>query len=86
MTPPLAMMMMIDQITWLAIGLVLLLLGGLLSAFFLYLRTAYKAGGWKRVRRDFFIAVIALAAFVVIRIIENLQIESLKKAVESWFK
>lgn len=77
---------MIDQIDWLAIGLVSLILGGLLLAFFLYLRTAYKKGGWKNVRRDFFIAVIVLAAWVVVRVIQNQQIASLKKAVEGWFK
>ena len=77
---------MIDRIDWLAIGLLFLILGGLLFALFLYLRTAYKQGGWKRVKRDFLIAVIALAAWVVERIIVNHQIDSLKKAVESWFK
>ncbi len=77
---------MIDQIDWLAIGLVSFILGGLLLAFFLYLRTAYKQGGWKNVRRDFLIAVIVLAAWVVVRVIQNQQIESLKKAVERWFK
>jgi uncharacterized membrane protein len=77
---------MIDQIDWLAIGLVSLILGGLLLALFLYLRTAYKQGGWKNVRRDFFIAVFVLAAWVVVRVIQNHQIESLKKAVERWFK
>src|SRR5467141_4165383 len=54
----------INRIDWLAIGLVSLILGGLLLAFFLYLRTAYKQGGWKNVRRDFLIAVIVLAAWV----------------------
>jgi ABC-type uncharacterized transport system permease subunit len=77
---------MIDRIDWLAIGLVFLILGGLLFALFLYLRTTYKQGGWKRVKRDLLIAVIALAAWVVERIIVNHQIDSLKKAVESWFK
>ena len=77
---------MIDQIDWLAIGLVSLILGGLLLALFLYLRTAYKQGGWKNVRRAFLIAVIVLAAWVVVRVIENQQIESLKKAVERLFK
>jgi hypothetical protein len=76
----------IDQIDWLAIGLVSLILGGLLLAFFLYLRTAYKQGGWKNVRRDFLIAVFVLAAWAVVRVIQNHQIESLKKAVERWFK
>jgi heme/copper-type cytochrome/quinol oxidase subunit 4 len=77
---------MIDRIDWLAIGLVSLILGGILLAFFLYLGTAYKHGGWKNVRRAFVIAVIVLAAWALVRVIENQQIESLKKAVERWFK
>ncbi len=75
-----------DRYTWLAVGLLLFILGGILLAFFLYLRTAYKQGGWKNVRRDFLIAVIVFAAWALIRVIENHQIESLKKAVDRWFK
>jgi DMSO reductase anchor subunit len=77
---------MMDRYTWLAVGLLLFILGGILLAFFLYLRTAYKQGGWKNVRRDFLIAVIALTAWALVRVIENRQIESFKKTVESWFK
>jgi hypothetical protein len=75
-----------DRYTWLAVGLLLFIFGGILLAFFLYLRTAYKQGGWKNVRRAFFIAVIVLAAWVLERVIQNHQIESLKKAVEHWFR
>ncbi len=75
-----------DRYTWLAVGLLLFIFGGILLAFFLYLRTAYKQGGWKNVRRDFLIAVIVLAAWALERVIENHQIQSLKKAVEHWFK
>jgi hypothetical protein len=75
-----------DRYTWLAVGLLLFIFGGILLALFLYLRTAYKQGGWKNVRRDFLIAVIVFAAWALERVIENHQIQSLKKAVESWFK
>ena len=75
-----------DRYTWLAVGLLLFIFGGILLAFFLYLRTAYKQGGWKNVRRDFLIAVMVLAAWALERVIENHQIQSLKKAVEHWFK
>ena len=75
-----------DRYTWLAVGLLLFIFGGILLAFFLYLRTAYKQGGWKNVRRDFLTAVIVLAAWALERVIENHQIQSLKKAVEHWFK
>ena len=51
-----------DRYTWLAVGLLLFIFGGILLAFFLYLRTAYKQGGWKNVRRAFFIAVVVVAA------------------------
>ncbi len=72
-----------DRYTWLAVGLLLFIFGGILLAFFLYLRTAYKQGGWKKMRRDFLIAVIVLAAWALTRVIENHQIESFKKTVES---
>ncbi len=75
-----------DRYAWLAAGLLLLIFGGILLAFFLYLRTAYKQGGWKNVRCAFFIAVIVLATWALERVIENHQIEAPKKTVESWFK
>lgn len=78
--------MTIDWGEWLVMGLLLLLPGAILLAFFLYLRTAYKQGGWKRVKRDFLIAAIAIGAFMLERIIENHQIDSLLKTIESWFK
>jgi hypothetical protein len=75
-----------DRYTWLAVGLLLFIFGGILLAFSLYLRTAYKRGGWKNVRRDFLIAVIVLAAWTLERVIENHQIQVIKKAVDHWFK
>jgi hypothetical protein len=53
----------LDPIDWIAIGFVVFLLGGLLLAFFLYFRTAFKEGGWKNVRRYAWIALGALAIF-----------------------
>jgi hypothetical protein len=76
----------LDPIDWIAIGFVVFLLGGLLLAFFLYFRTAFKEGGWKNVRRYAWIAFGALAIFVIERIIQNREIDSLKKFVDSLFK
>jgi hypothetical protein len=71
---------------WMAIGLVVLLLGGLLLAFFLYFRTAFKEGGWKNVKRAAWVASGALAIFFMERIIQNHEIASLKKFVNGLFK
>lgn len=82
---PLAIYIRIETIDALAIGLAILIFGGILAALFFYLRTAYREGGWQRVRREFVIAIAAIAAFVVIRIIQHHQIEHLKRAVNSLF-
>ena len=75
-----------DTIDWLAVGLVAFLLGGLLLAFFLYFRTAFKAGGWKNVKRSAWIAFGALTVFVIERIIQNQELGSLKRIVGRIFK
>ena len=76
----------LDPIDWIAIGFVVFLLGGLLLAFFLYFRTAFKEGGWKNVRLYAWIALGALAIFFIERIIQNQEIASLKKFVNSLFE
>ena len=43
---------LLDTAVWLAIGLIVFLLGGVLLAFFLYFCTAFKAGGWANVKRS----------------------------------
>jgi len=75
----------IETIDVLAICIAVLVLGGILGAFFLYLRTAYKKNGWAGVRRDFWIALVALAGFVIFRLIENHEIERLRQTVNGWF-
>jgi hypothetical protein len=49
-----------DAVDSIAIGLMLFIVVGILGAFFLYLRTSYRKGGWKRVRTDLMIAVVVL--------------------------
>jgi heme/copper-type cytochrome/quinol oxidase subunit 4 len=71
---------------WIAYGLLAFLFGGILLAFFLYLRTAHKSGGWKRVRRDFIVAIVAILLFALIRIFENQEMDSIKEVVSRWFK
>ena len=76
----------LDPIDWMAIGLVVSLLGGLLLAFFLYFRTAFKEGGWKNVKRAAWIAFVVLAIFVLDSLSHNYEIGSLKKFVNGLFK
>ncbi len=83
--PP-AIHLRIDTIDVIAIALAILIFGGILAALFFYLRAGYRQGGWQRVRRDFVIAIAAIAAFIVIRLIQNHQIEHLRRAVDSLFR
>jgi hypothetical protein len=46
----------VDPIDLIAIGFVVFLMAGLLLAFFLYFRTAFKGGGWKNVKFSAWIA------------------------------
>ena len=71
---------------WMAIGLMLLIVGGIGGAFFLYLRTAYRKGGWRRVGEDLAVAVVALVIWAAMRIYENHEIQAVKHAVDSWFR
>lgn len=71
---------------WMAIGLMLLIVGGIGGAFFLYLRTAYRKGGWRRVGKDLVVAVMALAIWAAMRIYENHEIQEFKHAVDGWFR
>jgi hypothetical protein len=75
----------LDPIDWVAIGFVFFLLGGLLLAFFLYFRTAFKEGGWKNVRYAARIALVVLLLFFIARILKNREISSLKEFINSLF-
>jgi hypothetical protein len=66
---------------WMAIGLLLLIGVGIGGAFFLYLRTSYRKGGWRRVGKDFAVAVMALLIWATVRFYENHEIQALKHAV-----
>ena len=70
-----------SRLDWLALGGVLLLVVALFAAFALYLRTAYRKGGWRRVKTDLVIAIVALVAFYIIQTAENSQLGMLKEAV-----
>jgi Na+/proline symporter len=64
-----------------AVGLIVSLLVAFVTAFFLYLRTAYRKGGWTEVKVSFVIAMIALVAFYLVRVAQNSELQLLKDAV-----
>jgi high-affinity Fe2+/Pb2+ permease len=66
---------------WLGFGLLLGLVVAALVAFFLYLRTAYRRGGWRDVKTSFIIAIVALVLFYVVRVAENTDLQTMKDAV-----
>jgi hypothetical protein len=70
-----------SRLEWLALGGALILVAALFAAFFLYLRTAHRKGGWRRVRTDLMIAIAALVALYIVRTADNSQLEMLKEAV-----
>jgi RsiW-degrading membrane proteinase PrsW (M82 family) len=70
-----------SRLDWLAMGFLLALAAALVIAFFLYLRKAYRDGGWKQVKVSFLIAIAALVALYLVRIVENSDLEILKEAV-----
>jgi hypothetical protein len=70
-----------SRLEWLALGGALILVAALFAAFVLYLRTAYRKGGWRRVRTDLMIAIAALVALYIVRTADNSQLEMLKEAV-----
>lgn len=71
---------------WMAIGLLLLIVAGIGGAFFLYLRTSYRKGGWRRVGKDFAVAVVALLIWAAVRVYENHEIQEFKRGVDGWFR
>ena len=66
---------------WLGFGLLLGLAVAVLVAFFLYLRTAYRRGGWHDVKTSFIIAIVALVLLYVVRLAENADLQTMKDAV-----
>jgi hypothetical protein len=71
----------VSRLDWMALGLMVSLLVAFVTAFFLYLRTAYRKGGWKEVKVSFIIAMVALVAFYVTRVAQNSELKLLKDAV-----
>jgi hypothetical protein len=68
------------------LGLLLFIVGGIMGAFFLYLRTSYRKGGWKQVRADFIIAILVLLVWAALRMYENQGIQEFKHAAERGFR
>jgi high-affinity Fe2+/Pb2+ permease len=66
---------------WIGIGLLLGLVVSALVAFFLYLRTGYRRGGWRDVKTSFIIAIAALVLLYVVRLAENADLQTMKDAV-----
>jgi hypothetical protein len=79
-------MMPQNSLDWMAMGLLLFIFGGIIGAFILYLRTSYRKGGWKRVKSDFIVAIVALLLFAAVRIFQNLEIEQFRQAAGRWFR
>ncbi|HEY1262794.1 MAG TPA: hypothetical protein VGF06_04670 [Terriglobales bacterium] len=67
---------------WGVLALAVLVVGGIGASFFLYLRTAYRRGGWREVRVYFILAIVALVALFVVRATQNNELQQLKKAVD----
>lgn len=80
-----ALYLKIETMDALAVGLVILIFGGILAAFF-YLRTAYKKVAGRASEGIPWIAVIALLAFAVLRIVQNHEIQQPKRTIDSWFR
>jgi hypothetical protein len=76
----------LEPIDWAAICLVFVIVGGIFLAFFLYFRTAFKAGGWKNVKNSAWIALVAFVLFVIDRLLQNREINDLKQFVNGLFK
>ena len=73
------------MIDWIAVGLMVFIIGGLATAIFLYLRRAYREGGWRQVRRDAVIAVVAFILGVIINRIHQSEAEHLGKMIsDAW--
>jgi hypothetical protein len=70
-----------SRLDWFAMAFLLLLVAALVIAFFLYLRTAYREGGWRQVRLSLFTAAVALAGFYILRTAQNSELGPLKDAV-----
>jgi len=69
------------RLDWFAVGLALLIVGGFAGAMFLYLRTAYRNGGWRAVKNAALVAAFALIAFYVVRVAENSELGTFKKTL-----
>ena len=70
--------MPVSGIDWAALLLIVFIGGGIVLAFFLYLRTAYRKGGWRQVRTSLLLAIIALVALYIIRVAQNSELQVFK--------
>lgn len=70
-----------NALEWAVIGLVLFVAGGIILAFTLYLRTAYRKGGWRQVKTSFILAIVALVALYLVRTAENFDVRTFKDIV-----
>jgi len=70
-----ASFLQMERLDWIAFGLLAFIFGGFLLAFLLYVRTAYKSGGWNRVRSASYTAVVAIALFVLESIRGNYEVK-----------
>jgi hypothetical protein len=75
-----------SALDWMVLGLLLFIAGGIGGAFFLYLRTSYRKGGWRRMRTDFIVTIITLLIWAAVRIYENHEIQEFKHAAERGFR
>ena len=54
-----------NQLDWIMFGLLASIVGGVLVAIGLYLRSAYRKGGWQRLGRDLGILIAVLAIWAL---------------------
>ena len=73
-------------IDWIAYALLLFFLVAFLAAFFFYLRSAYRSGGWRGVRRDFVFAIIAIALFFILSALRSREVNDMEKAIDAAMK
>jgi heme/copper-type cytochrome/quinol oxidase subunit 4 len=72
-----------DPIDKIAMAFLAFLVLSLALGFFFYLRTAHRAGGWRRVARDFGIAIVAIVLFGLVSAIRNQEAQEIGRAVSA---
>ena len=69
------------RLDWIAMTGAVVLVGAFLLAFFLYLRTAYKRGGWSEVKWGVVLGVVSLIGLYIVRTSQNDELNRLKEGV-----